>query len=218
MHLLNPVKARPRLGKQTLPAALVLVACLGALLPAQAAETATATREILIIDLPADPYVSISPLEGWTILVSAPIVFGGQGGVPSAGVSLSKTFPVGQALGWSDWASRLGLGLSAQVFAPLTFQQLYLGGSIGLGHSTPIGEHFIDYGLRYAPLVQFDFAGGGATTGYNGMLANVGLHLKVAPNTWSTLGLQGGFYIPFTGSGREPIWVLQPLLGLNVSL
>ncbi|MEZ0370016.1 MAG: hypothetical protein ACAI44_13095 [Candidatus Sericytochromatia bacterium] len=170
-----------------------------------------------LISLPADAYVSLSPIEGWTVQLSAPVVFGSQGAVPSLGVQVSKSFPIGQLLApaWGDWAERLGLGVGASVFAPLNFQQLYLGASLGLGHSTPIGEHFIDYGLRYAPLVQIDWAAN-TSTGYNGLLANLGLHLKLAENTWTTLGLQGGFYIPFTGAGREPIWVLQPLLGLNL--
>jgi hypothetical protein len=173
--------------------------------------------EIIRRDTPvADPtgYVNLSPLEGWTFQVSAPLVFGSQGASPSVGVMANKTFPIGQ-LAPDSWWSKLGLGIGANVFAPLSFQQLYLGASVGLGQSTPIAEHFIDYGLRYAPLVAIDWAAN-TSTGYNGLLANLAFHYRINPNTYTTLGLQGGFYLPFTGGSQTPIWVLQPLLGLNL--
>lgn len=166
------------------------------------------------LELPAQATVSLSPFEGWTVSLGAPIVLDGGTGLPSVGVSVNRHFPVGQALGWGGWAERLGIGLGANAFAPLNFQQLYFGASLGLGHSTPLGEHLLDYGLRYAPLLQVDFTNS-SNTGYHGLLANLGLHVKIAPNTWTSFGLQGGFYLPFSGPA-QPFWVLQPLAGLNL--
>ena len=159
--------------------------------------------------------VSLSPLEGWNINIGAPVVIGSQVGMPSLGICANRDFALGQALKWPGIASGISMGLSAQAFMPLDFQQLYLGASLGLGHSIAIGGNFLDYGLRYAPLVSTDWKSN--NTGYHGVLANVGWHMKIAPNTWSSFGVQGGFYSPFTSSG-EPIWVLQPLIGLNISL
>jgi hypothetical protein len=169
-----------------------------------------------LIRLPAQAYVNLSPAEGWTIQLSAPVILSGQGFVPTAGIHFGKTFALGKALGWQDWAERVGLGVGAGVFAPLNFQQLYLNAGVGLSHSTPPADIWLDYGLRYAPLIAIDWAAN-TSTGYNGLLANLGLHFKLQPNTWTTLGLQGGFYYPFTGAGREPIWVLQPLAGVNAA-
>lgn len=170
---------------------------------------------IIRLDEPLSPYVNVSPLDGVTIQLSAPVLFGGQGA--SAGVMANKNFALGQALGWTNGAERVGLGLGAHIFMPLSFQQLYLGASVGIGHSTSVGEageHFIDYGLRYAPLVAIDWAGN-SSTGYNGLLANLGFHYRLANNSYTTLGVQGGYYAPFTGPGQG-FWTVQPLVGLNL--
>lgn len=168
--------------------------------------------ELIRLEPSANTYVNLSPLEGWTFQISTPFLFGGQGA--TAGVMANKTFALGQALGWTDGAERVGLGVGAQIFAPLTFQQLYLGASLGIGHSTPIGEHFIDYGLRYAPLVAVDWFAN-TSTGYNGILANLGFHYRLSDNNYTTIGVQGGYYAPFTGPGQG-FWTIQPLLGLNL--
>lgn len=177
---------------------------------------------LVLTSLPAraaDASVSLSPWEGWNVSLRSPVLYTDAGSTPTAGVSFGRGFAIGQALApsWGDWAQGLNLGIDASVFLPLNFQQLYLGASVGLSHSTPLwGSTFLDYGLSYAPLVQVDWAAN-TSTGYNGLLANLGLHLQLAPNTWSTLGLQAGFYAPFTG-GQQLIWVVQPLVGLNLSL
>lgn len=161
--------------------------------------------------------VSLSPFEDWTVSLSTPVIWGGLNSV-TAGVSLNKTFPIGRLLApsWGNWATPLGLGIGAQGFAPLSFERLYVGASAGLSHGFALGPHFIDYGLRYAPLVEVGLTPNAFSTGYHGVLANIGLHLQVRPGVSTLLGLQGGVYQPFS-TGAQPIWVLQPLAGLNLA-
>lgn len=161
--------------------------------------------------------VSLSPFEGWTVSLSTPVIWGGLNSV-TAGVSLNKTFPIGRLLApsWGEWAQPLGLGIGAQGFAPLSFDRLYFGLSAGLSHGFSLGPHFVDYGLRYAPLAEVGLAPNSSSIGYHGVLANVGLHLQVQPGVYTLLGVQGGFYQPIS-AGAQPIWVLQPLAGLNLA-
>ena len=159
---------------------------------------------------------SWSPFENWNVQVSSPILFG-QNTIPTLGVSASKNFPLGTL--WADqgWASRFGLGLSAQAFAPLNFDRMYLSAALGLSHYTPLtDDHLIDYGVRYAPLYEIGLLSGTGQAGYQGILGNLSLRSKLAKNTYSSLGLQAGWYFPF-GSG-QPLFVIQPLLGVNISI
>lgn len=159
---------------------------------------------------------SWSPFEDWNIQVSSPIVFG-QTTVPTLGVSTSKSFPLGTLFADQGWLSRFGLGLNAQVFAPLNFDRMYLGAALGLSHYTPLTEdHLIDYGVRYAPLYEIGLLSGSGQAGYQGVLGNLSLRSKLAKNTYSSLGVQAGWYFPF--SGGPALFVIQPLLGVNISL
>lgn len=164
----------------------------------------------------AQTFVNLSPAEGWTVQLSAPVLLDGQGSLPTVGLNLSRTFALGQSLGWKDGAERVRLGIGATAFAPLNFQQLYLGASAGVSHYT-VFEHFmLDYGLRYAPLVQVNWAGNNST-GYNGLLANLGFHYALAPNTWMSLGLQTGAYLPLGRPDASALWVFQPIFGVNTA-
>lgn len=161
--------------------------------------------------------VSLSPAEGWHIQFGAPVFWAGEGALPTLGVHADRRFALGQALGWSGGAERIGFGLGFSAFAPVHFQQLSLGASAGLYHYTPIVEGLmLDYGLRYAPLVAIDWAAN-TSTGYNGVFANIGLHLRLARNSWLLLGLQGGAYAAFTRPDAPPLWMLQPIFGINTS-
>ena len=161
--------------------------------------------------------VSLSPAEGWHIQFGAPVFFAGEGVVPTLGVHADRRFALGQALGWSGGAERIGFGLGFSAFAPTHFQQLSLGASAGLYHYTPICAGLrLDYGLRYAPLVAIDWLAN-TSTGYNGVFANLGLHLQLTPRSWLMLGLQGGAYAAFTRPDAPPLWMLQPIFGINTS-
>lgn len=158
---------------------------------------------------------SWSPFEDWNIQVSSPIVLG-QTTIPTLGISTSKSFPLGTLFADSGWVSRFGLGLSAQAFAPLNFDRLYLGAALGLSHYTPLtDEHLIDYGIRYAPLYEIGLFSGSGQAGYQGVLGNLSLRSKLAKNTYSSLGVQAGWYFPFRGG--EALFVIQPLLGVNIN-
>jgi hypothetical protein len=166
--------------------------------------------------LPAQINVNASLGEGWTVQLGAPVFWSGSNALPTVGINFGRHFAIGKALGWSDWAERVGVGVGGHAFAPVSFQQLYLGASAGLSHYTPFEGWTLDYGLRYAPLVAVDFAANN-TTGYNGLFANVGVHMQIVPNSWVTLGLQGGAYLAFTRPDAQPLWMVQPIVGVNTS-
>lgn len=154
-------------------------------------------------------------LQGWQVSLSAPVLFG-NGASSNVGVTVNNSFPIGQLDGLNQVLPHLSLGVSANAFAPLDFQAAYLGASAGLGYYHRLGGGFVfDYGLRYAPLYRMGIVDG-VNQGYQGVLGNVGIHIPVAGNTYSTFGLQGGAY--FAGNGAAPTWTLQPIVGLNINL
>lgn len=165
----------------------------------------------------AQPSVASVLLDDWQIQVSTPIVFTPT---PSASLGLSafKNFPIGQLLSSQpgDALSRLNLSFSLQGFSPLSFESLFLCAGLGLAHSTPVNaDAYFSYGLRYAPLLEMGLtADNNAINGYQGALAHLGFNYRLGGRTWTSIGLQGGAYLPL--SGAEPLWVLQPQAGLNV--
>lgn len=161
-----------------------------------------------LIRLPNPQQISFSKslFDGWHFSLSAPVIFGSSA-VPTVGIQAGKTFPLGQGF---------GLGFSSSAFMPLDFQSLYLSSSLGVSHGIPLGIFYLDYGLRYAGLLQTSFASA-APTYYHGPLANLGLRLGTG-NASTYLGVQAGFYTPFGAGLEEPIWVLQPIWGVNVNL
>lgn len=169
--------------------------------------------------LPVSAQINVSSrhpvLQGWQVSLSAPVLLG-QGASSNVGLTLSNHFPIGQSEPLRPVLPNLTVGVSAQAFAPLDFQAAYLGASAGLGYFHHLGGGFVfDYGLRYAPLYRMGLRDG-VYQGYQGVLGNVGIHIPVAGNTYTTLGLQGGAY--FAGNGAAPTWTLQPILGLNIPL
>ncbi len=151
--------------------------------------------------------------RGWQVSVSAP-VFLGNGASSNLGLNVSNNFPIGKIPAIRPWLPNLSLGVSGQTFAPLDFSAVFVGANAGLGYFHRLGAGYVfDYGLRYAPLYRVGVTDG-LNQGYQGVLANVGLHIPVGRNTFSTVGLQGGAY--FTANG-EPMWTLQPILGLNLN-
>ncbi len=171
-----------------------------------------------VIQFPVAAQINVSSrhpaLQGWQVSASAPVLFG-QGASSNVGLTLSNQFPIGQLPALQPVLPHLNLGVSAQTFAPLDFQAIYVGASAGLGYYHRLGGGFLfDYGLRYAPLYRMGIRDG-VSQGYQGVLGNVGIHIPVGNNTYSTLGLQGGAY--FSGTG-EPTWTVQPIVGLNINL
>ena len=163
-----------------------------------------------LIRLPEPQQLSVSKsiFDGWHFSLSAPVVFG-SGAMPTMGIQAGKTFPLGLGL---------GLGFSSSVFMPLDFQRLYLNSSLGVSHGLPLGPFYLDYGLRYAGLFETRFSElNPGSSYYHGPLANLGLRLA-AGNASTYLGVQAGFYAPVSGGLTEPIWILQPVWGVNVNL
>jgi hypothetical protein len=171
-----------------------------------------------LFSLPSFAQINLSSrhpvFQGWQVSLSAPILLGNIAS-SNIGLSVNNQFPLGQ---WSPLASvlpNLSVGVSAQAFAPLDFQAMYVGASAGVGYYHRLGGGFVfDYGVRYAPLYRVGFIDG-VNQGYQGILGNMAIHVPVAGNTFSTFGLQGGAY--FAGNGSEPLWTLQPIVGLNVN-
>lgn len=157
---------------------------------------------------------SWSPFEDWQVQVSSPVLLG-PNALPTVGLSFNKSFPIGTLFAEDSWASRFGLGVGAQGFAPVDFRRLYLGANLGLSHYTPITRDIlIDYGVRYAPLYEVGLLqNSGQQTVYHGVLGNLSLRTRVYGNSFSTLGLQAGWYFPTTGA--DPVFVVQPLLGVH---
>lgn len=154
-------------------------------------------------------------LQGWQVSLNAPVLLGNIAS-SNIGLSVNNQFPLGQ---WSPLASllpNLSVGVSAQAFAPLDFTAMYVGASAGIGYYHRLGGGFVfDYGVRYAPLYRVGFIDG-VNQGYQGLLGNMAIHVPIAGNTYSTFGLQGGAY--FAGNGAEPLWTIQPIVGLNINL
>lgn len=152
--------------------------------------------------------------QGWQVSLNAPILLGNLAS-SNIGLSVNNQFPLGQWSPLADVLPNLSVGVSAQAFAPLDFQAMYLGASAGVGYYHRLGGGFVfDYGVRYAPLYRIGFADG-LNQGYQGLLGNLAIHVPVAGSTFSTFGLQGGAY--FAGNGTAPVWTLQPIVGLNVN-
>lgn len=152
--------------------------------------------------------------QGWQVSLNAPILLGSLAS-SNIGVSVNNQFPLGQWPPLADILPNLSVGVSAQTFAPLNFQAVYLGASAGIGYYHRLAGGFVfDYGVRYAPLYRIGFIDG-VNQGYQGVLGNMAIHIPVAGNTFSTFGLQGGAY--FSGNGEAPVWTLQPIVGLNVN-